>query len=57
MAISCKLIRVLYAILTNVAICDPQKMLSDIHRQHKKINCEIQRTSVARRWMEENFKT
>ena len=32
-AISCKLIRVFYAILANGVTYDPQKMLSDIHRQ------------------------
>ena len=31
-AISCKLIRVFYAILSNGVTYDPQKMLSDIHR-------------------------
>ena len=31
--ISCKLIRVFYAILANGVTYDPQKMLSDIHRQ------------------------
>ena len=32
-AISCKLIRVFYAILANGVTYDPQKLLSDIHRQ------------------------
>lgn len=32
-AISCKLIRVFYTILANGVTYDPQKMLSDIHRQ------------------------
>lgn len=32
-AISCKLIRIFYAILKNNTVYDPQKMLSDIHRQ------------------------
>lgn len=32
-AISCKLIRIFYAILANGVIYDPEKMLSDIHRQ------------------------
>lgn len=32
-AISCKLIRVFYTILANGVIYDPEKMLSDIHRQ------------------------
>ncbi len=32
-AISCKLIRVFYAILANGVTYDAQKMLSDIHRQ------------------------
>ena len=32
-AISCKLIRVFYAILANGVSYDPQKMMSDIHRQ------------------------
>ena len=32
-AISCKLIRVFYAILANGVTYDPQKMMSDIHRQ------------------------
>ncbi|PHU40749.1 IS110 family transposase [Pseudobutyrivibrio ruminis] len=31
-AISCKLIRIFYAILKNNTVYDPQKMLSDIHR-------------------------
>ena len=31
-AISCKLIRVFYAILANGVIYDPEKMISDIHR-------------------------
>ena len=31
-AISCKLIRIFYAILANGVIYDPEKMLSDIHR-------------------------
>ena len=48
-AISCKLIRVFYAILANGVTYDPQKMLSDIHRQHKKNNREIQETSAERR--------
>ncbi len=32
-AISCKLIRIFYAIVANGVIYDPEKMLSDIHRQ------------------------
>ena len=32
-AISCKLIRIFYAILANGVTYDPEKMLSDIHRQ------------------------
>ena len=32
-AISCKLIRIFYAILANGVIYDSEKMLSDIHRQ------------------------
>jgi len=45
-AIRFKLIRVFYAILANGVTYDPQKMFSDIHRQHKKNNCEIQETSA-----------
>ena len=34
--IACKLLRIIYTILKNGAVCDPKRMLMDIRRPEKK---------------------